>query len=367
MDNDFTVNSFNEPARVIRRSGVPEDAQRISLRERFSKKGFLRFLKNNLPAKGDDKRERVRKIIMDLSFVLFICSAVYLLIYYGNYRERIAQTNDFEEIIEQYEEISGPELEKAWNNIKEQYPSVEFPKNMNIKFAPLYAINQDVVGWLKIPNTNISTVILQHDTRDYYLYKDIYKDYSRYGNPYADLRCNLSEGKTSKNIIIYGHNTHDGLMFHQLINYMTLDGYKKAPVISFETLYEKSQWKIFAVMLTNSTSDADNGYIFDYLYTDFSSDSAFMSLMDSVMQRSMIHTGIDVQPDDSIITLYTCYQNIFKGGRLVIFARRVRDGESAVVDTSAAYYNGGARFPQAYYDKMGTVNPYAPATTEPST
>ncbi|MBQ6117747.1 MAG: class B sortase [Clostridia bacterium] len=245
-------------------------------------------------------------------------------------------------------------LEKAWSDIKSKYPSVEFPEGMNIKYAPMYAINQDLVGWLTIPNTNISTELMQStESGNYYLYKNFYKESSRYGIPFVDAECKIGKDEISKNIIIYGHNTHDGLMFHQLTKYMTVEGYKAAPVIQLDTLYDSSQWKIFAVMLTNSTSDMNNGEVFTYLYPDFSSNDSFLSLVDDIYARSMIHTGVDVQAEDHILTLYTCYQNIFTGGRLVVFARRVREGESAVVDTSAAYYDSSAIFPQAYYDAMG--------------
>ena len=76
----------------------------------------------------------------------------------------------------------------------------------------------------------------------------------------------------------------------------------------------------------------------------------------------MIKTGVDVKSDDRILTLYTCYQDIFDGGRLVVFARLVRDGESADVDVSKASFNHNARYPQAYYDQLGLKNPYEDQT-----
>ena len=360
--NYQTINSFEEPARIIRRAGAPletvtpasiGESIRLSLKRQFSKEGLHRFRVDNIPMKGDGTKEVIRKIVRAIAFVLIVAGLIYYVIYYHNYRERVAQFGELTNIIGEYEDVPEVKLEKAWTDIKSKYPSVDFPEGMDIKFAPLYAINQDVIGWLTIPNTNISTVLMQSVYSDYYLYKDMYKASSRYGNPFIDTNCKISRDGNSKNIIIYGHNTHDGLMFHQLTKYMTVEGYKAAPVIKLETLYEKSDWKIFAVMLTNSTSDMNNGEVFTYLYPDFSSAASFLSLIDGIFARSMIHTGVDVQADDQIMTLYTCYQNIFSGGRLVVFARRVRDGESAAVDTSQAYYDSNAIFPQAYYDAMG--------------
>lgn len=356
------INSFEEPARIIRRAGVPEEevipssigeSIRLSFKRAFSAEGARRFRQENFPVKGDGAKESIRKIVRAIAFCLIVAGLIFYAVYYHNYLQQVKQFGEFTEIINEYTDVPEVKLEKAWSDIREKYPTVSFPEGMNIKYAPLYAINQDVVGWLTIPNTNISTVLMQSEYSDYYLYKDFYKKSSRYGNPFVDTNCRIGRDGTSKNIIIYGHNTHDGLMFHQLTNYMTVEGYKAAPVIQLETLYEQSDWKIFAVMLTNSTSDMNNGQVFLYLYPDFSSDSSFLSLINGIYARSMIYTGVDVQAGDTILTLYTCYQNIFSGGRLVVFARRVRDGESAAVDTSVAYFNGNAIFPQAYYDAMG--------------
>ena len=65
---------------------------------------------------------------------------------------------------------------------------------------------------------------------------------------------------------------------------MTVDGYREAPIVTFDTLYEKTQWKIFAVILTNSTSVADKGHLFDYIRADFSSDADFMNIVNGIYE-----------------------------------------------------------------------------------
>lgn len=379
--DDFTADkasvqeSFTEKDAVYTRSAEKKDrkikksfSQKMSffIKNRFSKEGFGNFVYGDFPNKNDSAGEKIRKIIRAVAFIALVCGIIYLVIYGCNYLEKIKQNDKFQTIVDEYETLEPEQLEDAWENIKVNYPDVEFPEGMNIKFASLYAINQDVVGWLTIPETNISTVLLQGKIDEFYMYKDIYKQYSRYGSPFVDIKAKMGRDAFSKNTIIYGHNTHDGLMFHQLTNYMTVEGYKKAPVVTLETFYETTKWKIFAVMLTNSTPEADNGFVFRYLYTDFNSESAFMAKIDEIYARSMIHTGVDVQRGDKILTLYTCYQNLFSGGRLAVFARQVREGESEEVDLSKVYYDTTARFPQAYYDKKGLTNPYYSSSSSSS-
>ncbi|MBQ6899195.1 MAG: sortase [Clostridia bacterium] len=366
--------NFDEPARIIKRADAPEiTVYGLTLREavtnyftsRFSAANFRRIVRDSFPQKEDSTGEKIRKIIMDVSFVLLMLALSYMVFYYASYRERINEFGDWQETIDSIDEDNLFDFEKKmlWENIKEKYPDVDFPEGMMLKFADLYAVNQDAVGALRIPEMDFfCPLLLNRSTPNYYLWKNLYGQYSRYGNPYIDYRCSIEKGSLSKNTIIYGHNTHDKLGFNKLTEYMKLEGYRKAPVITVETLYEKTQWKIFAVMLTNSTAAADRGHLFTYLITDFSSSSQFTGLISGIRERSMINTGVDVNADDKILTLYTCYQHIFDGGRLVVFARLVRDGESAQVDVSEASFNYSARYPQAYYDQLGLTNPYEKLT-----
>lgn len=366
--------NFDEPARVIKRADAPETTvYALTFREavtnyftsRFSKANFRRIVKESFPQREDSRGEKIRKIIMDVSFVLLVLGLSYMVFYYFGYRERVEDFGKWEETIDSYDEeqLFDFEIKKLWENIREQYPDVDFPEGMMLKFADLYAVNQDAAGALRIPEMDFfSPLLLNRSSPNYYLWKNLYGQYSRYGNPYIDYRCSIEKGNLSKNTIIYGHNTHDKLGFNKLTEYMKLEGYRKAPVITMETLYEKTQWKIFAVMLTNSTTAADRGHLFTYLITDFSSSSQFMGLIDGIKERSMIKTGVDVKADDKILTLYTCYQDIFDGGRLVVFARLLREGESAQVDVSKASFNHNARYPQAYYDQLGLTNPYEKLT-----
>ena len=335
---------------------------------RFSKEGFKRFMRQNFPAKGDPGKEIFRKIVMDVSFVALVCGLIYLGVYYYNYRSRIKDDlqlqQAYEEAASRYENVTGVELENAWDQLKAKYPDVDFPEGMNIKFAELYATNKDVIGWLSIENTKISTVVLQRKSNDdYYLTHDIHGKQSRYGNPFVKADCNISLNGTSKNIIIFGHNTHDKMIFNELENYMTVEGYKAAPIITLDTLYSEqpTKWKIFAVMLTNADPDDNKGYVFDYLYPSFSSESAFINKMDQILARSMIHTGVDVQPGDKTLMLYTCYRAQIDSGRLVIVARQVREGESLTINESLVYYNSSAIFPAAYYGKKTVPTTAAPS------
>lgn len=339
----------------------------FAIKTRFSAEGIRRWAKDVFPQKGDGAQETVRKIVRIASFIALVWASIYLVIYFIKYQQRRHNDRVIEDEI--VNTLPSDKVDDAWADIKAKYPDVEFPEGMNVKFANTYAINSDVVGYLRIvgEKTNIGTILLQRKGDDsYYLYRDMYGTKSRYGNPYVKSSSSMAKDGLSQNTIIYGHNTHDGLMFHELENYFRRDGYLDAPIVTLDTLFEQTKWKIFAVILTNSTPEADNGYVFSYLHSTFNSKEHYRSVLDGILERSMIHTGVDVDTNDRILTLYTCYQSIFDGGRLVVFARQLRDGETEAINASKVYYNTGARYPQAYYDKKGLTNPFAPKPETPT-
>lgn len=150
---------------------------------------------------------------------------------------------------------------------------------------------------------------------------------------------------------------YDDLMFGVLESYRTVDGYKSAPVITFNTLYKDMKWKIYAVIVTNGDASTDNGYLFNYIFRNLSSDNVFMSFIRELDRRKLYTTGVDIQPGDKILTLSTCSYD-FKNARLAVIARLIREGESEDVDFSKTAINPNPRYPQAWYNDRGKTNPY---------
>ena len=74
------------------------------------------------------------------------------------------------------------------------------------------------------------------------------------------------------------------------------------------------------------------------------------------MDRSLFFTDVDLEYGDELLTLSTCYYPLTKDAadtRFVVFARRVREGESAEVDTSKAVENSNPLYFDTYYKMNG--------------
>ncbi len=322
-----------------------------------------KFFKTFIPWKGDPAKEVIRKIIMNVSAILVIFCFGYFVDNYIQHKEHIDKKN---EMVEMQTETPSDNLEARWEAIKLKYPDIEFPDGMNIKYAELYAKNQDLVGWLKVGNTNIDTPVVQHvedrekdpAANDFYLKRDFYKQDNKYGNAYLDAFNTGSELDT--NNIIYGHNMTDGLSFAQLEKYYTIDGFKESPIIQYSTLYHDYYFKVYAVFITNGYPSGDNGYLFDFTVTKFTGEENYKSFIEAIDERKLYDTGVGITPEDKLITLSTCSYEIKENqmGRLTVIGRLVRPGESTAVDFSHVKENPDPRYPQIWYDEHNMTNPY---------
>lgn len=235
---------------------------------------------------------------------------------------------------------------------------------LRISAKTMLALNKHAVGWMKIPDSNMNFPILQVpdiglDGNSVYLEKNLYGAYARYGSIFMDYRADFGadESKQSDNVVLYGHNTANGTMFTYLHSYKlgalqgNLDYYYKHPIIEVRSNYRTYQYKIFAFMMANALPK--DGEVFRYhVVSRFSDEADFSQYYNEVMKRSLITTDIDVKYGDKLLMLSTCSVE-FDDSRLVVVARRVRDGEDAMEGVSSAKVSPHPLFPDKWYEVMG--------------
>ena len=303
----------------------------------------------------DKKFNIIFIVLLILTIVLFIASAIWLI---------IGLTKDTEagqiEVIP--ENTVSASIASPFTY--ERTYSVEFPEGIQEKYKNLYAQSQDFVGWITVPGTSIDMPVYQCSNNSYYLKHDNYDTYTKYGALFLDM-ANRPANLTT-NTTIYGHNFDNNCYFDEIHKYQDPEFFKENPVIEFNTLYKDYKWKVVAAFHTNGESAGDNNYLFYYVAARFGNNS-LMKFYDEIQQRSYIHTGVDVQPGDKLLTLSTCTYFFDRNGRLenarfAVIARLVRDGESEEVDTSLVTVNDNVRYPQLYYDVFGGTNPWVNAS-----
>ena len=229
-----------------------------------------------------------------------------------------------------------------------------------IDWDELKDINDEIVGWIRINDTQIDYPVLWHKGDDlsgqFYLNHNYKKDYDSYGTIFLDYRC--TQGTDSKNVIMHGHHMNDGSMFGELMNYggtsANLDFYKEQPTIRFDTPKAPGTYKIISIFKTNTLSS--QGEFFNYMIGNFQNEKDFMNYVYNVRVRSLINCPVNVNEDDELITLSTCSYE-FTNFRTVVVARRVRIGEDPKVDVSKATVNENAVWPEVYYNSRGGERP----------
>ncbi|MEG1886846.1 MAG: class B sortase, partial [Oscillospiraceae bacterium] len=268
------------------------------------------------------------------------------------------------------------------DNARQEYIADNTSKNDDGTFSRFNALaqeNSDIKGWIKIPNSKVDNPVYQTGDNDFYVTHNMKKEPSRYGAVFADYRAEINADKSSQNIVLYGHHMNDSTMFGSLKKYRDINFYKQNPTFEFDTIFKDGDYKVFSVFLTNTLPEHDDGYVFNYRPVEFSSNSAFLSWINEVKRRSLINTPVDIIEGDEILTLSTCIYD-FDDARLVVMARRVRDGESADVNVTEAFLNPSPLYPDIWYTKRGqsipehvnnlsndlpTVRPEPPTSSQP--
>lgn len=217
----------------------------------------------------------------------------------------------------------------------------------------LCGMNPDTVGYINIDGTDISMPVVQRKTSDgntYYLKTAFDGSPNKAGTVFLDYRAELTAKKRSDVLTVYGHNQRDLTMFGELKFYKKdLDYYKAHPTVEFASNYETNVYKIFAYFVAETRPDQTrDGVIFDYHnYIGLDKDR-YDKFIDNIMKRTQILTSVDVQYGDEFLVLSTCSSE-FEDSRFAVFARKVRDGEDAAVDTESAILNQNAVEPDWNY------------------
>lgn len=216
----------------------------------------------------------MRYIRLTLSLSIFILSSSHVISYQKQRKER-------EEVASSAVEIVPEE-------------NVELP--IKIDFEKLKSQNEDVIAWIYSEGTEINYPIVQGEDNDYYLRRLLNGKWNIAGTLFIDYRN--SSRFNDRNTFVHGHNMLDGSMFSSLLDYQKQEYYDEHPTIYLLTPDKNYAIEIFAGYKTNVNSSV---YILDF------SDDAINNLIKESVEISDFSTKINLQEEDKIITLSTCY------------------------------------------------------------
>lgn len=201
---------------------------------------------------------------------------------------------------------------KATNENQENKEASEKELSLSL----LQKTNKDVIGILEFDDRVIYEPIVQAPDNDYYVRKNINKEYANAGIPFVSADGNID----SKNVVIYGHSSKwNSIIFTPLMSYVNQSYYKEHSTFRFITENETRTYQIFEVMNVDLNNLDDS---LEFTQSSWDSDTAFNAFIADSINRGLYKTGVSVNSDDKLMTLVTCdTRNDNK--RIVIVAKRV--------------------------------------------
>lgn len=195
--------------------------------------------------------------------------------------------------------------------------------SINLPLAVEKTQNADLMGWFyfcgpeSIYGLPINTALMKTDNNEYYLTRDIYKNYNENGSVYMDYRC-YSNLLNNRNTVVYGHarsyRAFGGLKYLNNAKRWYMDANNH--FIKVQTGSVNTVWQVFSWYETNENAD--------YTRVSFGSDSEFVKYAKMLQDRNQIPQlqKFNFTADSRIMTLSTCKGS--GNGRVAVHAVLVK-------------------------------------------
>lgn len=158
------------------------------------------------------------------------------------------------------------------------------------------SVNEDVVGYIDIPDFEISYPVLQGETNKTYLRTNIYKEADIAGcifldSNYPDIYSPVK--------LIHGHHMANGTMFGKIPDLLKYETLEDAPRIFYTDDLGTKEFEIFSVFSVNS--EEESVIVSQYLQMD-----ELDSLKENYISRSWPEAG-EMPESSELMMLNTCW------------------------------------------------------------
>ena len=184
----------------------------------------------------------------------------------------------------------------------------------SVNFDELKNINSDTCGWIKLNGIDINMPVVQTDNNDYYLKYSFDKTYNLSGWAFVDYRDKLDG--TDKNIVIYGHNRRDNIMFSPLIKILEPSWYDNDDNKYVTFITENGEEYTYEVCSIYQIEVEDY-----YTQTSFANEKEYQKFLNTIKSRSIKNYDINLDTNDQILTLSTCGNN--SKYRVILHAKKI--------------------------------------------
>lgn len=156
--------------------------------------------------------------------------------------------------------------------------------------------NEDVLGWISIPDTQLSYPLMRGEDNQYYLEHTWEKVASIAGSIFMEQYNNPDF--SDFNTVIYGHRMRDGSMFGSLKYYNEQEYWEAHPYIYIYDDRGCHRYEIFAAYKASVKGAT--------YQVGFANEEYMQKFLDTCVGYSEIETGVVPTILDKVITLSTC-------------------------------------------------------------
>ncbi len=269
------------------------------------------------------KKKKKNKMPVSMIVAMVICGLVLAFSLWqllGIYLEYKKGTDEYDELLQYVEEElpeeeygerpeEQPEGEEIFSGDEDEAPEEE--RLQRVSFEELKAINEDIVGWIEIPGTEINYPIMHTSDNAYYLNHTFRDTVNSAGSIFMETLNDPTFADL--HTIIYGHNMKNGSMFAGLKNYTSPSYLVAHPDVYIDLEDGTHTYQIFSCYEVTPDSDS---------YTiGFARDEQYETFLQNLKARSAYDTGVDVTIEDTIISLSTCTRS--GENRFLVHAKKV--------------------------------------------
>ncbi len=185
-----------------------------------------------------------------------------------------------------------------------------------LSLSLLKQTNKDVVGILVFDDRIIYEPIVQAPDNDFYVRRNIEKQYANAGIPFISADGNID----SQNVVIYGHSSKwSNIIFTPLMSYIDSTYYDKHHTFEFITENETRTYQIFDVMNIDLNNLNDS---LEFTQTAWDTTNEFNSFISDSINRGFYKTSETASYDDKLMTLVTC-DTRDNNKRIVVLAKQI--------------------------------------------
>ena len=282
------------------------------------------------------KSKGIQVIIYLLLTILIVLSLIYIINFFSLKQEakeqsKLLNTIDIyekENAKEVAQTISEDKEEKVESELEEkgEIISTENTEEQNeetermLQVKQLQEQNADIVGWLEIENTNINYPVLQGTDNSYYMTHNYKKENSKNGSIFLDANYNWNI--PSNNLLIYGHNLGNGMMFQELLKYEKESFYQEHPIIRFTTAEEDAEYEIISAFKSRVYHKSEKNVFRYYFFLNSESEEEYREFVKNAKNASLYPIDVTANYGDQLITLSTCSYYVQDGRFAVVGKKR---------------------------------------------